>query len=334
MTREEADAALARLRDERDRVSASLLDLDAHPGRRMLEGAALTGASAELQARVAAGTALLWYLFDRYRAVLSAAEELRARSPRPKAPELAELTRLLAGPAIELPAPPVPLERRGLLGGPGPERLTLHDAVARMTRLFDGIARDVATVDAAWSALLPALEEAEALHREAAALAASLESSTAEVEELGRQVARAGEAVRSDPLSLAGYGGGPDTSALTALIGRLGETLARLREAERLREGCATRFAAAESLVAEVRRAHEEALRAHAEAEEKIASTGLSAPPDASGAFADRLAALRGLTATGRWDELAERLTELERAAADARDRAARHRDLAAGLLE
>ncbi|WP_034483508.1 hypothetical protein [Actinomadura oligospora] len=333
MTREEADEALARLRDERDRISAGLLDLDGHPGRRMLDGAAMSGVSAELQARVADRMARLWLLFDRYRGALAAAEELRARHARPKTPELTELTRLLDGRAVELEPEHVPLEKRGLLGGPGPERLTLQATVRRMTGLYDEVTRDVAAVDAAWSALLPALEAAETRHREAAALAAALEASLAEVDGLGREVAEAGRVVRSDPLSLAGKSG-PDTSALTALAHRLGEVAARLREAMRLREGYAGRLANAESLISEVRRAHEAALRAYAEALEKIASPGLSEPSDLAGSLADRLAALRSLPATGRWDELAERLADLERAAADARARKQRERDLAAGLLE
>lgn len=333
MTREEADEALVRLRDERERVSAGMLDLDAHPGHRMLDGAALSGASAELQARVADRTSRLWTLFDRYQGALSAAEELRARHARPKPPELAELTRLLGGPAVELEPERVPLEKRGLLGGPGPERLTLHETVRRMTGLFDEIVRDVAAIDAAWSALLPSLEAAESRYREAAALAASLEASTAEVDGLGREVAEAGRVVRADPLSLVRTSG-PDLSGLNRLSNRLDASIARLRDAARLRDGYAERLATAESLVGEVRRAHEDALRAHAEAEEKIVSTGLSEPPDLAGALADRLAALRGLPATGRWDELAERLADLERAAADARARAQRDRELAIGLLE
>ncbi|MEV5576330.1 hypothetical protein AB0L06_40395 [Spirillospora sp. NPDC052269] len=333
MTREEADGALARLRDERERISAGLLDLDGHPGRRMLEGAAMSGASAELQARVADRMARLWLLFDRYQGALSAAEELRARHARPKAPELAELTRLLDGRSVELEAEHVPLEKRGLLGGPGPERLTLPATVRRMTGLYDEITRDVAAVDAAWAALLPALEAAETRHREAAALAAALEASTTEVDGLGREVAEAGRVVRSDPLSLVRRGG-PDTSVLTTLANRLGEVAARLQEAMRLREGYAGRLSAAESLIDEVRRAHEAALRAHAEALEKIASTGLSEPSDLAGALSDRLAALRGLPSTGRWDELAERLADLERAATEARARAQSERELAIGLLE
>ncbi|MFC5181112.1 hypothetical protein [Actinomadura harenae] len=333
MTREEADEALARLRDERDRISAGLLDLDAQPGRRMLDGAAMSGASAELQARVADRMARLWLLFDRYRQALSAAEELRERHARPKSPELAELTRLLDGRSVELEPEHVPLEKRGLLGGPGPERLTLEATVRRMTALYGEVAQDIAAVDAAWTALLPALETAESRHREAAALAAALEASTTEVNRLGREVAEAGHVVRSDPLSLMRKGG-PDTSALTRLANGLGEVAARLEEALRLREGYAGRLDATESLVDEVRRAHEAALRAHAEALEKIASPGLSEPSDLAGALADRLAALRSLPSTGRWDELAERLSDLERAAADARARAQRDRELATGLLE
>ncbi|MCP2339674.1 hypothetical protein [Actinomadura rupiterrae] len=333
MTKQEADGALERLRDERERIGAGLLDLDAHPGHRMLDGASLTGASAELQARVADRMARLWQLFDRYRNVLADAEQLRERHPRPKPSQLADLTRMLYGKSVELEPEQVPLEKRGLLGGPRPTRLTLHAAVQRMTALYDEVAHDVAAVDAAWSALLPALDAVESKHREAAALAASLELPVADLDGLGREVAEAGHAVRADPLSLV-RNSAPDTSGLTELSRRLDEVVARLRGAAQLRDGFATRLAAADSLIAEVRQAHEEALRVRAEALEKIASPGLPEPSDAAAALADRLAALRHLPATGRWDDLAERLADLERAATDARARAQHDRDLAAGLLE
>jgi hypothetical protein len=43
LDRDEADRTLARLREEKERIGTALLDLEGHPGRQMLDGAALDG---------------------------------------------------------------------------------------------------------------------------------------------------------------------------------------------------------------------------------------------------------------------------------------------------
>lgn len=70
----EVDAALARLGAEHDRIGNALVDLDGHFGRKLLDGAALTGATQDRWSAARERITLLWAYFDAYRAVLDLAE--------------------------------------------------------------------------------------------------------------------------------------------------------------------------------------------------------------------------------------------------------------------
>ena len=229
---------LARLQDERERIGAALLELEAHQGYQLLEGAALRGATLRVQSDVRSSTASLWLLFDLHGRVLSAAEELRARHARPGQAQLAELTRLLDGPSVELPAAEVPLERRTLLAAPSGERLTLRAAVDRMTPLYEEVARAVAALDAVWSTLLSRLAEVEAERRAAEELLESAGGADPALERLRDELETVAATVRADPLALA-RDGSADTARLDAIRSGLAEVRRGLEEAERLREGFA-----------------------------------------------------------------------------------------------
>ncbi|NYV78780.1 hypothetical protein HW445_31290, partial [Streptomyces sp. UH6] len=79
MDRDEVDRALARLGAEHEAIESSLLALQDHAGRRLLEGAELTGATRERWERADASITLLWTYFDAWTDTLRSARELRAR---------------------------------------------------------------------------------------------------------------------------------------------------------------------------------------------------------------------------------------------------------------
>ena len=79
MDRDEVDRALARLGQEHEAIETSLLALQDHAGRRLLEGARLTGVTAERWTSTEAAITLLWTYFDAYTDVLRRAREIRAR---------------------------------------------------------------------------------------------------------------------------------------------------------------------------------------------------------------------------------------------------------------
>ncbi|TDC68161.1 hypothetical protein E1200_12605 [Actinomadura sp. GC306] len=333
MSRDEADRTLARLRDERDRISAALLELEAHHGYQLLEGAALGGGTRRVQSDVRAGMTSLWSLFERYDGVIGAAEELRARIPRPGQAQLAELTWLLAGPSVELPVTEVPLGRRTLLSVPSGERLTLRAAVERMTPLYEEVAQAVAALDAVWSALLSRLAEVEAERRAADELLASLGGTEPELDRLRAELDAVAAVVRGDPMALAD-GGRADTGRLDAIHTRLAEVRRGLEQAERVRDGFTGRLRAVAAVLDELREEEATARRTREEVLAKIAAPEPPAPPDTAASLADRLAALgRPGHGTG-WPDLAARVGELERAANEALTRARETTGLIRGLLD
>lgn len=234
MSREGADHTLGQRRDEKARIASALLDLENHPGHKLLNGARLSGETRrrwdDTQARITS----LWRTFDTYGRVLDRAERLRGRHPRLGQAELEELTWLLTGPSAELPPQEVPRARRTLLGPTG-ERLTLEEVVTRMTTTFKEAAAMVAAADAAWSVLLPRLEEVEQSWRRVRRLHASLGTPERDRDGIGRRLAEARKAVLADPLSLV-HDGRTDTTGLDRLRSDLIARRSELADAARIRQ--------------------------------------------------------------------------------------------------
>lgn len=334
MSREGVDHALRTLREERDRISASLLDLDGHEGSRLLEGARLTGETWRRWEEAKAAMTSLWALFDAYQRVLDAASELRDRSPRPDATTLVELSALLSGPSVELPDGDVPLRERTLLGPPE-LRVTLDEAVEMMSEAYEFVAGEVAAADAAWTALLLPLEETEKCWRDTARLAHSLDGTRhPELDRVGRELTALGRVIRTDPLSLV-RDGCADTSRLDrvrTILTALGDELAGVA---RMRESYRDHVARITALIEEIEDVERRACQAHATALVKIASPNLPEPSRGLAVgLRDRLTALERLREAGRWVEMAGRFAELERAADEALERARGDLRLSAGLLD
>jgi hypothetical protein len=186
MSREEVDRALERLAAEHEAVESSLFALQDHAGRRLLEGAQLTGTTARRWARAEAAVTRLWNAFDIYSATLEEANELRSRRRWPSREDLAELTALLrggrtvpgsvvtgdgggdgdgdgAGGGCGEPGGPgaagAPGDADGRSGPAAPEgprlaeRVTLSELVERMNAWYAQALDVVAAADSVWSAL-------------------------------------------------------------------------------------------------------------------------------------------------------------------------------------
>lgn len=235
MSREGAGYVLVRLRDERKRIAAGLLDLADHPGHKLLGGARLTGETRrqwdEAQARVAS----LWQMFDAYGHILDRAERLRGRQARLGPAELEELTWLLTGPSVEPPRLRAPQQ-----GAPGRtrERLTPEEVAAWMARAYEQVVGMVTASDAAWSVLLPRLDEVERAWRAVRGLRRSLGTPDRERarDGIGRRLAEIRKVVLADPLSLV-HDGTPDTAGLDRLSADLTAQRRALEEAAR-RQAC------------------------------------------------------------------------------------------------
>jgi hypothetical protein len=125
---------VAAVRAERDAIQANLLELDASFGKRVLEGAALTGQTRERWEKASATLAGLWETFLAYSAVVDRIAAL-AGARRQQHKDRSELSELLTGGCVQLSAAPVPLARRDLAARGRPP-VTLTAAVGAMGRAF------------------------------------------------------------------------------------------------------------------------------------------------------------------------------------------------------
>ncbi|WP_084962500.1 hypothetical protein [Thermoactinospora rubra] len=319
MSREGADHALKARRAEQDRISESLLTLEAGTTYRLLDTSPLRGATQRRWAGVRQAAATLWALNDAYRATLRLAEEVRARRARPGAEELAELTDLLAGRsvAVKPPAPATPT----LL--PPPEvRISLDEVVVRMEAAYREIASELEAVDAVWSAVFPRLDEAEAALRRIAGLAAELGEGP-DVTDLQEEVRRLRDDTLCDPL-----GAAPPADRLDRLLTRVRGLLAGLERALAVKQEYGRRKETLTGLIARVGEAEKQARLAHTQVCAKIALPASARPASRAEELAAELEAID--VSPGGWLERAEGLARLEQAAAEAEGRA---RQAAGALL-
>jgi len=312
LTKERAPAVVQAAVAERDAIQANLLELDGSFGKRLLEGATLSGETKRRWEATAASLANLWEIYSAYSAVVDqAAEAVRGRlGPA----ELTRITNLLTGPSVQLAAGPAPLAGRDLADS-GREDLTVVAAVTRMRRAFGQITEVVS-----WNEMTGKLDAVAAELGRVAPLAASLgdEALTGNLAAAESELARLRDTLSSDPLSL--WQGGPDPSAGTVdtssadrLRERVAAAVTRVDELVRLRDDARQRIADVTTAAATARAAYEDAAAAWQRAADKIAAEALPAQPLGLADLTARLADLDTLLAAGRWPRLASELDQIER---------------------
>jgi hypothetical protein len=144
LTKDRAPAVVQAAVAERDAIQANLLELDGSFGKRLLEGATLSGETKRRWEASAASLASLWEIYSAYSAVIDRAADVV--SGHLGARELAAITNLLTGPSIQLAAGPAPLAGRDLADS-GREELTVVAAVTRMRRAFGPITEVVSAAE-------------------------------------------------------------------------------------------------------------------------------------------------------------------------------------------
>ncbi|WP_343950811.1 hypothetical protein [Nonomuraea longicatena] len=304
MSTEGAEHELAARRQERDRISADLLDLDTHTTFQLLKGASLRGATERAWNDARQAAARMWALFDRYAAVLDEAEAVRARRRTPGMAELSELTRLLGGPSVVLESARRPLEQRALGEADEAETLTLDQAVARMDIAFGVVTAAMQAVDSIWNPVLPRLRQAEGDLRAVAELQRELGESLRPGAVEG-DLARLRANVVEDPIGTAPH---------TAELDRVGELVAAARaDLERAlaaRRGYPERRERLLAAIEDVRHAEAQARLAYGRVVVKIALPPSAAPRERSAELAARLS---GLDASGEgWLSRQRTLAALE----------------------
>ena len=322
LTKERAPSVVQAAVAERDAIQANLLELDGSFGKRLLEGAALTGETKRRWDATAVSLATLWQTYSAYSAVVDQAAEAVAGHLGPR--ELTRISTLLSGPSIELSSGPAPLAGRDLADS-GREDLTLVAAVTRMRRSFGDVTAVVSAAEQVWNEMTSRLDTVAAELARVTPHAASLgdEALTGNLAAAESELARLRGALASDPLSLWQGGPGPktgqvDTSGADRLTERVGAAAARVNELVRLRDDAQQRIAEVKTAAATARAACEDAAAAWQRAADKIAAAALPAEPPGFADLSARLADLDLLLAAGRWTRLASELDLIERELAEA----------------
>ncbi|MDG9716798.1 hypothetical protein [Streptomyces sp. DH24] len=334
MDRDEVDRALARLGAEHEAIETSLLALQDHAGRRLLEGADLTGVTKERWAATEAAITLLWTYFDAYAGALRTAREIRARRRWSSREDLAELTELLSGESVTLagsatatanaPAPD---------GGPGrlTERYSLTTLVDRMNELYASSLDMVVAADAVWSALPARIDLLAAELQRTRQLAHSVGVRPGEhpagddLERITRTLTRLREEVVSDPLafwkpaegSSAPGGGRPDTTVYDREARALEDVRREIDAVLEVRKDAEVRIVRLRDLLSRADRTLAEARTARGEVLAKIAATEVpvvSGPPTV---LQEQLATAAEYRRNAQWHRLSPLLESLEEKAED-----------------
>ncbi|MFH9404391.1 hypothetical protein ACH4JS_32210 [Streptomyces sp. NPDC017638] len=317
MDRDEADRALARLGQEHEAIETSLLALQDHAGRRLLEGAGLAGVTRERWQAAEARITLLWSYFDAYTAALRGAREIRARRRWSSREDLAELTGLLRGESVTVP---------GGATGRLSETFTLSALVERMNELYATSLDVIVAADAVWSALPARIDLLAAELQRTRQLAHSVGVRPGEhpagddLERITRTLSRLREDVVADPLafwvpadgSSAPGGGRPDTTVYDRAARALEEVRREIEAVLTVRQDAEARLLRLRDVLSRADRTLAEARTARGEVLAKIAATEVpvvSGPPTA---LQEQLATAAEYRRQGRWHRLSPLLEALE----------------------
>ncbi|MFI8289877.1 hypothetical protein ACIGBL_12095 [Streptomyces sp. NPDC085614] len=336
MDRDEVDRALARLGAEHKAVEDSLLALQDHAGRRLLEGAELTGTTRERWHTTEGSITLLWTYFDAYTAALSSARELRARRRWSSREDLVELTDRLRGESVLVSGGTQ--QPAASLTGPArlTERFTLERLVDRMNELYASSLDVVVSADAVWSALPARIDLLAAELGRTRSLAHSvgvrpgehpagdeLDAITAELGSLRTEVV-------TDPLafwkpaagSSAPGGGRPDTARYDRAARALEDVRREIEAVLTVRKDSEERLLRLRDVLSRADRTLAEARAARGEVLAKIAASEVPAVSGPPTVLQERLATAAEYRRHAQWHRLSPLLESLEVEAEDELHRA------------
>ncbi|MER6715755.1 MULTISPECIES: hypothetical protein [unclassified Streptomyces] len=334
MDRDEVDRALARLGAEHEAIETSLLALQDHAGRRLLEGAELTGVTRERWTSTEASITLLWTYFDAYTDALRTAREIRARRRWSSREDLVELTELLSGESVTVAGSATATANAPTLNGTAnklSERYSLATLVDRMNELYATSLDMVVAADAVWSALPARIDLLAAELQRTRRLAHSVGVRPGEhpagddLERITRTLTKLRAEVVSDPLaywvpaegSSAPGGGRPDTTVYDREARALEDVRREIDAVLTVRQDAEKRIVKLRDILSRADRTLAEARTARGEVLAKIAATEVpvvSGPPTA---LQEQLAAAAEYRRQAQWHRLSPLLESLEQKAED-----------------
>lgn len=331
MDRDEVDRALARLGAEHEAVESSLLALQDHAGRRLLEGAELTGVTRDRWAAAERSIALLWGYFEAYSAALTEIREIRARRRWASREDLAELTERLRGRGVTVPGPAAGAPDALVPGTPAKlaERFSLEGLVERMNELYAASLDMVVTADTVWSALPARIDLLSAELRRTRSLAHSVGVRPGEhpagddLEAITRELTLLRAQVISDPLafwrpgtrSSAPGGGRPDTDRYDRAARALEDIRREIEAVLGVRQDSEERLVRLRDVLSRADRTLSEARAARGEVLAKIAATEVPAVSGPPTALQERLVTAAEYRRHSLWHRLSPLLESLEREA-------------------
>lgn len=335
MSREEVDRALARLGSEYEGIESALLSLHDHAGRRLLEGAGLTGLTKERWAEAEPAVPLLWAQFEAYGTALTAARELRDRRHWPSPQELAELTELLRGSGVALSGGALPGAAHGQAGAAlMTERISLERLVDRMNGWYDQVMSVISAADAVWSVLPARMDLLGAEARRVRSLARSVgvrpgeHPSGDDLEELIADLGTLRAEVLADPLafwlparSRTGTGR-PDARRYERAEHDLEDIRREVEAILHVRDDAEHRLRRVRDVLSRADRTLAEARLARGEVLARIAASEVPAVSGPPTALHERLATATAYHRDSQWHRLSPFLDHLEERADEELDRA------------
>lgn len=334
MDRDEVDRALARLGAEHEAIETSLLALQDHAGRRLLEGAELTGVTRERWTSTEASITLLWTYFDAYTDALRSARDIRSRRRWSSREDLVELTELLNGDAVTVAgSASATANAPTLQGSPTKlsERYSLRTLVDRMNELYATSLDMVVAADAVWSALPARIDLLAAELQRTRRLAHSVGVRPGEhpagddLERITRILTKLREQVVSDPLafwqaaqgSSAPGGGRPDTTVYDREARALEEVRREIDAVLTVRQDAEKRIVKLRDILSRADRTLAEARTARGEVLAKIAATEVPVVGGPPTVLQEQLAAAAEYRRQAQWHRLSPLLESLEQKAED-----------------
>lgn len=329
LSREEADRALARLSAEHEAIESSLLALQDHAGRRLLEGADLAGVTRERWRSAERTLSRLWSWFDACTAALTTARELRARRRNPSKDDLVRLSQLLDGENLVIPD-------AAAGNGPMAERMGWQELLDRLNAGYAQVLDVVVAADSVWSTLPARIDMLSAeLHR-LSTLAHSVgvrpgaHPAGDELRRVTDELTALRAEVIADPLafwlpdggSSAPGSGRPDTARYDTAARALDDIRREVEAVIDVRKDAENRLIRVRDLLSRADRTLAEARTARGEVLAKIAASEVPAVSGPATVLHEELAQAAEYRRRAQWHRLSPLLDSLERRAEEELERA------------
>jgi hypothetical protein len=308
LTAQEASVKASDAIAQRDAIQANLLELDGSFGKRLLDGAALSGQTGQRWEKASAALADLWQTFSTYSAVVDRVTELAQGNRRPSPRDLAELGEALTERSVKLARAPAPLARRDLADS-GRRDLTLAGAVTAMRRAFSEVTEVTAAAEVVWTEAAGRLDAVRERLAGARAMFAGLEDDglAARLRDAEATLESQRTALNSDPLAL-WRDGHADMSAADGLARQAADVAEAIAGLDRVRREAQDRIARLRAATEAARAARQDTAVGWQRAAQRVTAV----PPFPPEVADPPLASLAALAAECRWSRLGAELDRCE----------------------